>query len=427
MKHIKKMLGTAIAALALAMPAPFAEGAPAYADSSLRHLPLAARTYYFSEGDKDGELLRTHWTQVDFLGDKNAFKNIAKALSDYNKQQDAQTNRKTRKQLADEARYERNERKKYGATHFGPFEDTTDIFFRRTDSLAVTFLESGYTYQGGVHGMYGVIGRNFDANTGKELHLDDVIADRKGMAEAIKTQLRFDYPTASFAESSGTLMEEMVDEQMTKGTIHWTLDPWGISFYFNPYLIGSYAEGIFTTTILFSEHPTLFRQDGYHPAPCWRGPDSYAVDLISGLPLRLSDSPRGDRLAVYNMGDKINIVYCGETLTDPIAAKDFRPVFVQLADDRRYLYADYSLDGKNYQLRVYDLNGTEPTCIGTQAMTRLASPPDQAQERKWYVLTDPGDFLMTSTGGGFTPEKWLRCRIGADGRIEVYDAEDAVG
>ena len=102
-------------------------------------------------------------------------------------------------------------------------------------------------------------------------------------------------------------------------------------------------------------------------------------------------------------------------------------MFVQLEDDRRYLYADCSTDGMNYHLRVYDLNGTGPELIGTQAMTRLASPPGQTKDRKWYVLSDPGDFLMTSTGDGFPPGKWLRCRVGQDGRIEVYDVEGAVG
>ena len=426
MKGFKKWIGTAMAVLALSVPASFAECASAYADSLLRHLPLTVRTQYFSDGDKEGELFRSHWTQVDFQGDKAAFENIAKALSDYNKQE-ARSNRDIRKQMLAAAKQERNERKEAGVATFYPYEHTEDICFRRTDSLALSFLENNSSYEGGVHGTYGVIGRNFDAKTGKELQLEDVITDRKGMAEAVKAQLRFDYPKASFMESGSTLMEEMVDQMMEDDTISWTLDPWGLSFYFNPYQIGSYAEGIFTATILFSEHPELFCQDEYHYGPCWRGPGSYAIDIIPCLPQRFSDSPRDDRLVVYNMGDEVRIVYCGETLVDQIAAKDFRPVFVQLADDRRYLYADCSTDGKNYHLRVYDLNGTEPELIGTQAMTRLASKPGQTKDRKWYVLSDPRDFLMTSTGDGFPPGKWLRCRVGQDGRIEVYDVEGAVG
>ena len=187
MKGFKRWIGTVMAVLALSVPASFAECAPAYADSSLRHLSLAVRMQCFSDGDEEGELLRAQWTQVDFLGDKAAFKNIAKALSDYNKQE-GRSNRDIRKQMLVAAKQERNERKKAGAASFYPYEHTEDICFRRTDSLAVSFLENKLSYEGGVHGMYGVIGRNFDARTGKELQIEDVITDRKGLAEAVKAQ-----------------------------------------------------------------------------------------------------------------------------------------------------------------------------------------------------------------------------------------------
>ena len=43
-------------------------------------------------------------------------------------------------------------------------------------------------------------------------------------------------------------------------------------------------------------------------------------------------------------------------------------------------------------------------------------------ERGWYALTDPEDFYMTATeGSGFAPGTRIRCRVGSDGRIEVFE------
>ena len=92
----------------------------------------------------------------------------------------------------------------------------------------------------------------------------------------------------------------------------WSLDPRGISFYFNPYLIGSYAEGIFTTTIFFSERPDLFAKNVSSDIIEWRGPQAYCMEIRPYFNKRLSDSPRDERLYVANDSDKIIIDYCGE-------------------------------------------------------------------------------------------------------------------
>ncbi len=408
-------------------PVASAQDLEAYEDATLRHLPLATRTRYVSDGDEKGELLRACWTSVGLAGKLGDFGSVAKALADYSAEE-ARTADAARAEMIARGATDRAEREAQGARYFGPYQRSHELYVRRADALVVSLLEFGYEYSGGVHGMYGVSGANFDARTGKRLALSDVFTDLPALAEAIKQQLGFDYPDAPFRQSGGEGMRETVDKMVGEGSISWVLEPRGVSFYFNPYIIGSYAEGIYTTMILFETYPELFKTETQGGVFSWRGPKAYAMELPRHLSVRLTASPKEDRIRVDGGTEGITILDAGIPFKDPYPVKDLRPTFVSLADGRRYLYVDCSQDGVRYETRVYDMNGSEPACLGTQPMTRLMTPPEDASERGWYTLTDPEDFYMTATeGGGFEPGTKLRCRVGSDGRIEVIEAEGSVG
>ena len=152
------------------------------------------------------------------------------------------------------------------------------------------------------------------------------------------------------------------------------------------------------------------------------------MELRPYMSVRLSDSPRGERIHVGNDDTCIMIEYCGETMRDVIEVKEIRPVFVHCYDGRKYLYVDYAKMGNDFRLRVYDLNGEKPKFVGEFPMTRLASSPKDKENRNWYIMSDTNDFFMTATEDTeFIPGKRLRCRVGQDGRPEVFDVEGAVG
>ena len=380
-------------------------------DSSIQYLPLTKRTRYFADGDQSGPLFVSHWTSVDFTGRAGIYGDIATALADNTKKEMLNADA-ARAEMTSDAAHERAMRKADGGTFYGPFERTRDIFVRRADSRVVSLLESGSSYTGGVHGSYGSGGTNFDARTGKKLALSDVCPDTEGLIAAIIAQMGFDYPDASFMQNGSTLMQDMVRQMVSDGSIPWTLDARGISFYFNPYLIASYAEGIFTTTILFSEHPELFAGD------YGAGPAAYAMELQPYLVTRLSDSPRDHRLTVSGRDKELVITFGGMNISDPVSVEDIHPVVVGLEDGRHYLYVDCLQEGRRV-IRVYALDMPEPKCIGVQPITLLASPVDREDDKEWYVITDPMDFMATATEDrGIPVGAKLRCRIGIDGRIE---------
>ena len=396
---------------------PVALAAEAYTDASVQYLPLTKRTRYFEDGDQTGALFRSHWTSVDFFGSAGSFNNMADALAKYS-EVERQRADAARIEMTSDAAQERALRLADGSPFYGPFERTRDIFVRRADSQAVSLLEAGSSYTGGVHGSYGAGGMNFDAQTGEKLELSDVCPDTEGLIAAIISHLGFDYPNATFMMTGGKLMPDMVRQMVSDGSVPWTMDARGVSFYFNPYLLGSYAEGIFTTTILFSQHPGLFAEE-YRS-----GPAAYAMELQPYLVTRLSDSPRDHRLTVSADANAVVIKFGGETFKNSVAVKDIHPVVVGLEDGRHYLYIDCLQEGTR-TIRTYDLNASEVQCICVQPITLLASPADRDDDKEWYVMTDPMDFTATVTEDrGIPVGTAVRCRVGSDGRIEVISENE---
>ena len=137
--------------------------------------------------------------------------------------------------------------------YYHPLSYEFDVQMRRADTVAVSFLQQEYTGSSGVHGMYVWEGVNLDPLTGEKIPLSAVVKDKDALVKAICKQLRQDYPHSSFDG-----LEAKLQQEASSDTLNWTLDPRGITFYFNPYEIASYAEGLLMATILFREQPELF-------------------------------------------------------------------------------------------------------------------------------------------------------------------------
>ena len=140
-------------------------------DPSLWLLPLTTHTHYYVDGDEKGILLRSHWTGIstynkDYEGPKPPMRIMGNALENYSLNEN-QSFDKSRQKLISDAKNDRDQRLANGGTFFGSYQEDGDIFVRRADFRVVSFLEDGYSYLGGTHGLGGVAGRNFDVYTGK--------------------------------------------------------------------------------------------------------------------------------------------------------------------------------------------------------------------------------------------------------------------
>ena len=400
--------------------------AASHIDESIRPIQLAVNNHRMLDADEQGQLLRSSETMVVFTGSAVAegVEELQKALWAYNKE-NAEQRAKFRAKLVEQAKADRAERQAAGATTFSAYQDMNDVFIRRADTLAVSLLEYSVNYEGGVHGMSGVRGRNFDSKTGRELALPDVCPDLPKLAGVIREQLCREYPNASFAANGA----EAVNLLMGAGNIAWTLDPTGVSFYFNPYLIGSYSEGIFGTTILFDEHPELFVEK------YCRAPQAYCMELRPYIPARASFA-NGDsaQVRVFSSDGGQRISLNGVVLDDWGETYDQRPVLVSLADGRRYLYVDSVGAGDAWErTTIYDVNGDKPVLVPMQQQfTRRADVDedfaeaergpimiDEKRDKGFAVMADPEDFYMTRLNEATGKAELCQCRIGADGTPEV--------
>lgn len=436
MENVKKKIATLSLGAALAISPAIFPGmlseyagfcmtceAASHVDASLRPVQLAVNTHLTVDSDAEGDLLRSSRTTVNLVGSGQSTEALQQALWQYSKEA-VERRQHLREGMLVTAAADRAERKAYGSYSFVPHEALSDVFVRRADTLAVSLLEYGESYEGGAHGSYGVWGRSFDTQTGKELTLGDVFVDKKKLMAAIENRLQQDYPKASFMESGGTeLVREMTEKMVGDGTISWTLDPCGVTFYFNPYLIGSYMEGIFAATILFDEQPELFK-DKYRHAPA-----SYCMEILPYQKMRTAFAKgRTGTICVSQSDSGILIKLDDKELNDYGEASGLRPVVVSLADGRRYLYVDALEAGDIWETTsVYDISGKVPVLVPkARHMTRRADIPenyaslteDSDPDKVFYIMADPMHFQMSDLsagGGGLLRE----CRVGKSGAPEV--------
>lgn len=399
-RWIKKAMA---AGVVLALSASLCE-AEIPVDRSIQPVQLSVNTKYYWDGDKDGDLLWSSKTLVSVVGSEKG-KGIS-GLQDSLWQYCKDVNKKhkdIREGILDAAKQEKALRKEYQPYVFYPFEHCTDVYIRRADTVATSLLEFSHTYEGGVHGMYGVRGRNFDSRSGKELSLKDVFTDTNMLIGAIETQLRRDYPNATFMEEGSTLMEDTVSRMVLDEVISWSLDPCGATFYFNPYVIGCYAEGIFNATILYDDYPGLFKEK-YASMPA-----NYCMELYPYLPVRTGFADGSSTVVEVGGTDSgVRVVAGGQTLVDSGFKGEARPVLVSLADGRRYLYVDAVEEGEQFErTRVYDISSGAPVTVPLKNwLSRRENVPanykkanldkNKKMEKNFYIMSDPDDFFMTA-------------------------------
>ncbi|WP_407399089.1 RsiV family protein [Anaerovibrio sp.] len=393
-----------------------------FVDASIKPVQLYVTTKTAVDSDEEGEVLHSSIATVDMVDSGQALgvEALKKALNNYNTQE-LKKYEDIRAGMIKEATGEKVMRKEGGSTFFPVYEATKKVYIRRSDTMAVSLLEFCHSYEGGVHGMYGVWGRNFDAQSGKELKLKDVIKDKSLLIAAVENQLRRDYPNASFMESNSTLMQETVEKMIKDDVIPWTLDPWGITVYFNPYAIGSYAEGMFTSTIFMDEFPELFKLK-YRKRPA-----SYCMELYTYMPVRtLFPDGSGSSLCINDVDDGIVVQSGPYSIKDEKKSMDIRSQLICLADGRRYIYVDGVDEGQVWErTRIYDITSSAPVAVPLyQWLTRRGDIPNnfiQIKEYKnseciFYPIADPDSFAMTNLDMDSGDVGFLYYRIGEDGR-----------
>ena len=330
--------------------------------------------------DKD-ELLNQTWTQISLKKEAaKSFPKLNKALIKYNKDHFENAMSRQKKYKSEALSF-----KQEAPDIFHGFYDRADVIVCRADSVVVSLLEDTADYMGGVHGMYGYFGVNIDTETGKILKISDICNDTDVLVNAILTRLNEDSPRSPFENA-----KDYITKQINENTIKFTIEPKGVSFYFNPYEIGSYAEGLFTATLLFNEYPNLFKEK-YRQIPnayCQSLP-SYQTHIVS-----LKNGMRDFITISTDDEGYYEVNFNGSIALDRTGMKDVKTVLVHLADGKDYLYADGRIENDKRTLHVYDLNRGKIELIGVLPYTFKNLNSSKCET--WWIPTNPDNIQFDS-------------------------------
>jgi len=141
-------------------------------------------------------------------------------------------------------------------------EGEAKVYLQRADTKIVSFLEDVFVHSGGVHPDYHYITSNFSPETGEKLILTDIMTSIKGLPDILEGEITKKYDYLNFDSNQlWTIFKEYSPEDY-----NWTLDYQGITFWFSPYDIASYAAGpLSVKSILMMNLIFLTKNTPNHP------------------------------------------------------------------------------------------------------------------------------------------------------------------
>ncbi len=272
---------------------------------------------------------------------------------------------------------------------------TLDIQVRRADSVVLSLLSDSYSDYGWIEDFRGMHGTNYDAQTGQELALNDVVDVSNDLANAVANELNrhqwagdLDYRDAVQAYFANTPYDGF----------SWTLDYNGVTFYFADGDLEEPGNGGKTATVSFAEYPELF-EEKYMAVPA-----AYMVELPLDSSYFTDLDGDGDleELNVTGYFDSDVGMYAkfgiyadaeGSYHYEDCFADGFIPYYVKTADGRHYLY----LFCEQYEggpvpmfaLRVYDVSGGKAAGVG-----EMNAGPGYVPVDTYRVPTDPENFYL---------------------------------
>ena len=386
------------------------------ANDGIKTIKIITGEGYKEEYDEDSydTIIKVAYPVVMlYYGDENNYSGLSKALEDNNKSEKEYLLNflNENKDYATECYLEGNE-------YFSPFESSVTSYVRRADTQVTSILYFGYEYTGGVHGNYYYYGKNYDTKSGKELVLSDVINDKDKLAKAVSEQLDKHWSDIEFNESFD--IAEIINDETA---ISWTLDYNGITIYFMPYSIASYASGVQIVTISNEEYPDVLKAEYKNT------PSSYGIELSSDTPFYYDVTGDGVVDEIFaggyesNEGDSgcIDITVNGESFEEEEWFYGYDATFVHTADGKNYIYYEILRENDYRETVCYDLSyGVKKAGSVDGGLRRIYHEGGDFLTTQ-DALTNPEDFYLKQTTQKLsTVSGYKEYRTGDDG-IPVTD------
>ncbi len=139
----------------------------------------------------------------------------------------------------------------------------SEMALKACDDKAVSLLRTEYGYLGGAHPDYYYETFNIDPKTGEDISLADVITDDDALRAVLIDKLNKEYPDGNFFDLEDSLSTYSIDEKSANPLIvpyTFTIDPAGLSFYFGPYELNSYADGSQQIDIFYEDISDILKE-----------------------------------------------------------------------------------------------------------------------------------------------------------------------
>lgn len=127
---------------------------------------------------------------------------------------------------------------------------------KAADERVVSMLRTENGYIGGAHPDYFYQTFNLDTKTGNDILLSDIITDAQKLKSVLIERLNSLYPDGNFFdldESLGLFELDADTKDPDKVAYMFTMDPAGLTFYFGPYDLNSYADGSQQVELFYSD------------------------------------------------------------------------------------------------------------------------------------------------------------------------------
>lgn len=305
--------------------------------------------------------------------------------------------------------------------------DHSKLSVLRADSNVVSLFGEYNNYYGGVHGYYSYYGYNYDTKTGKKLVITDVVTNMDKMFELIDAQLQERYPE----QYEYFVKMDDYNDEANYPIMAFSLGNESLRIYFNPYEIGSYADGVQVADIYFDEHPELI-QDKYMETL-----DSYIIPITDYLPYYLN--VKGDGREKISLTSDIPEDYYYEWQITAgrrsVKISDYcysENSYIVCKDGKYYLYLFETSDNDYVIMRLIDLEKMDydPDYMPGYQLADLDYTYDDSRDaegiyeynNKKANFSNPDDFVLTeriSLMGTLSGERHFR--VGADGIPETED------
>lgn len=376
---------------------------------------------YYKDDDYSNKLVEMKYGVIALTGeDEKRYPELAqvlKKLSEENKNTILTDYENLKSQAEDDLKAA----KEGGYEVYTPYSTECSFYVNRADNRVLSLGKSGYDYWGGAHGTGYSTGCNYNARTGEELRIQDVVTDVDTFAGLIEAKV---YESGLTRDDLFLDEEETLKDYILKAaadhTLNWEITNEGVTVWFNPYEISYYAAGMPSGSVSFAGHPEVFSDYYAETARTY----VYAIEGLDVSDIDFGGDGKADELSVwasmdeYGTYEALKVSMNGVETSKDIWAYSYDPYILHTADGKNYLYVICGSDNDYRMLEVFDLNGSsavyagEVNNCGLRAQLLDASSYLYGEE----LLTDPENFYLESRMEVLsTYSASRRYHVGADG------------